>query len=603
MVALAWRTSRGRIALALGLTVLAGVSWPLVALALRGAVDAFVARDGSAALTAGVLVAVSVIGALVLQHFAYVPYAEVAELATLSLEAELVELTNGSAGLAHHERAEHADRIALLRRELPQFGEGVIGLMTALSLVVTMAITSVLLAALSPWLLLLPVAAVPPVVAGQFAQRRVDRAKRAAAEDTRLCEHLFRLSTQAGPVKELQLHNLQGEIRRRHVRHWAGAGRVLLKGEASAAALIAASQVAFAAAYVVAVLLVLRQAVAGDSGVGDVVLVLTLAAQVHQQVSAGVELLQRFGRTSATMTGLRWLRELIRAQEPVGADAAPPERIRRGITLSGVSFTYPGTREPVLTGVDLELPAGSVVAVVGENGAGKTTLAKLLCRFYDATEGTIAVDGVDLARIAPRAWRRRVTAAFQDFVRFELTARHAVGVGDLPRVDDDPAVLAALGRARADDLLDRLDDGLATQLGKTWTEGTELSGGQWQKVALGRAMMREQPLLLVLDEPTSALDAQAEQRLFERYAANARRVAAATGGITLLVSHRFSTVRMADLILVVADGRITEAGGHDDLIRSGGLYAQLYAMQAATYARAASIPRPLPEKALPSLEK
>jgi ATP-binding cassette subfamily B protein len=260
-----------------------------------------------------------------------------------------------------------------------------------------------------------------------------------------------------------------------------------------------------------------------------------------------------------------------------------PVRIRHGIELRGVSFTYPGATIPVLTGVDLLLPAGSIVAIVGENGAGKTTLTKLLCRFYDVTEGAITVDGADITRIPLDDWRDRTTAAFQDFVRWELTAQQAVGVGDLPRVEDRSAVLAALRRAYAQNLLERLEHGLTTQLGKTWTDGAELSGGQWQKLALGRAMMRESPLLLILDEPTSALDAEAERLLFEQYVTNARRVARETGGITLLVSHRFSTVRMADLILVVEHGRITETGNHEELIRKGGLYATLYALQASSY--------------------
>jgi ATP-binding cassette subfamily B protein len=248
-----------------------------------------------------------------------------------------------------------------------------------------------------------------------------------------------------------------------------------------------------------------------------------------------------------------------------------------------VDFRYPGTDRIVLAGVNLHLPAGSTVAIVGENGAGKSTLVKLLCRFYEPTSGTITADGSDLTRIPLGQWRERIAAGFQDFARFEFVARQTVGVGDLPFVDEQPAVEAALDRAHAGDVVGRLEQGLSTQLGKSYTEGTELSGGQWQKLALGRAMMREMPLLLVLDEPTSALDAEAEHALFERYAEGARRVGEATGGITVLVSHRFSTVRMADLILVVADGRIVEAGPHPQLMRNRGLYSELYDLQASAY--------------------
>jgi len=350
------------------------------------------------------------------------------------------------------------------------------------------------------------------------------------------------------------------------------------------ATLVAASgQLVFAAAYVTAVLLVVRQAIAGRSAVGDVVLVITLAAQINQQVSAALSQVRNMQRVSYGFTRLRWLRDLVAATETTDTDAPMPERIGAGITLTGVSFTYPGTDRPVLDGVDLLLPAGATVAIVGENGAGKTTLVKLLCRFYEATSGTIALDGVDIRRIPVDAWRDRIAAGFQDFVRLEAPAQHTVGVGDLPRIDDESAVRTALGRARATDVIDRLDQGLSTHLGKTYADGTELSGGQWQKLALGRAMMRESPLLLILDEPTSALDAESEHRLFEQYAANARRLGEASGSITVLVSHRFSTVRMADLILVVDGGRVAEAGSHDELMAVDGLYAELFTLQAAAY--------------------
>jgi ATP-binding cassette subfamily B protein len=262
---------------------------------------------------------------------------------------------------------------------------------------------------------------------------------------------------------------------------------------------------------------------------------------------------------------------------------AAPDRIERGIAAEGVSFRYPGTDAEVLAGVDLELPAGSTVAFVGENGAGKSTLVKLLCRFYEPTEGRITVDGADLTRIDALAWRQRIAAGFQDFVRFELVARESVGVGDLSRLEAPGDVEAAVDRAAARDVVEDLPHGLETHLGKSYADGAELSGGQWQKVALARAMMRERPLLLILDEPTSALDAHAEHLLFDRYAASARAVARATGGIAIFVSHRFSTVRMADLIVVVDGGRVVEQGSHEELVSRDGLYADLFSLQAAAY--------------------
>jgi ATP-binding cassette subfamily B protein len=254
-----------------------------------------------------------------------------------------------------------------------------------------------------------------------------------------------------------------------------------------------------------------------------------------------------------------------------------------GVRFDGVAFRYPGTEIDVLRDVNLFIPAGSTIAIVGDNGAGKTTLVKLLCGFYEPTAGQITVDGVDLSTIDIGGWRQRVAAAFQDHARFELLAQHVVGVGDLDRLDDDAAVRAALDRSGSVELVDQLPSGLETQLGANWHGGIDLSGGEWQKLALGRGMMRETPLLLALDEPTAALDAETEHRLFERYASAAHEGAARAGTVTVLVSHRFSTVRMADLIVVVAAGGIAESGSHDELIRAGGIYAELFELQARAY--------------------
>ena len=210
----------------------------------------------------------------------------------------------------------------------------------------------------------------------------------------------------------------------------------------------------------------------------------------------------------------------------------------------------------------------------------QTYFSEKLRRDYD---GQLLVDGVDLRRIELASWRARIAAGFQDFVRFQFSAREAVSVGDLPMIDDDDAVLSAIDRAQAGAIMQRLPEGLGTKLGLS-QDGTDLSGGQWQRLALSRAMMRTDPLLLVLDEPTSALDAQAEHDLFERYVEQAQQVGMRTGAITVLVSHRLSTVRMADLIVVIDDGNISEFGTHLELIAlPGGLYAELFSLQAQQY--------------------
>jgi ATP-binding cassette subfamily B protein len=255
-----------------------------------------------------------------------------------------------------------------------------------------------------------------------------------------------------------------------------------------------------------------------------------------------------------------------------------------GIRFENVSFAYPGTSRMVLQNVSLTLPAGAVVAIVGENGAGKTTLVKLVAKMYEPASGAIFIDDAPLSRISASEWRGRLAGAFQDFFRFEFTAKQTVGLGDISRLEDEPAVVAAVERAGAADVVERLKAGLDTQLGPTWPEGVDLSFGQWQKLALARGFMREEPLLLILDEPTAALDAETEHSLFERYAAAAHGGGgSATGRITILVSHRFSTVRMADLIVVLDGARLVEVGSHEELMAKGGQYSELYSIQAAAY--------------------
>jgi len=254
-----------------------------------------------------------------------------------------------------------------------------------------------------------------------------------------------------------------------------------------------------------------------------------------------------------------------------------------------VSFSYPGSERRVLSDVTLELEAGSVVAIVGENGAGKSTLVKLLCKLYEPSAGRILVDGAPLARMPAAAWRARLSGAFQDFFRFEFLTRHSVGLGEITRLDDPVAVSGAVQRAGAADVVSQLKAGLDTQLGPTWPDGVEVSFGQWQKLALARGFMREEPLVLLLDEPTAALDAETEHALFERFAQAARKGAngggdgPARGRITILISHRFSTVRMADQIIVLDGAHVAEMGSHDALLAKGGQYAELYGIQAASY--------------------
>ena len=260
-----------------------------------------------------------------------------------------------------------------------------------------------------------------------------------------------------------------------------------------------------------------------------------------------------------------------------GGSAAEGPKPGDGIRFENVSFTYPGIEVPALRGVTLHLRPGRKLALVGENGAGKTTLIKLLTRLYRPTEGRILLDGLDLDAWDVDVLRKRIGVIFQDFVRYQLAAGENVGVGDVRAFRDPDRWQTAAEKGMAHEFIERLPGGYQTQLGRWFDDGQELSLGQWQKVALSRAFMREDADLLVLDEPTASMDAEAEATVFERFGRLAK------DKMVILISHRFSTVRMADEIVVLERGQVTERGTHEALMREDGQYAHLFTLQAAGY--------------------
>jgi ATP-binding cassette subfamily B protein len=340
----------------------------------------------------------------------------------------------------------------------------------------------------------------------------------------------------------------------------------------------------FTAAFAAGLWLVVDQARRGHGSVGDIVLTVTIATTLHSSVQQTVRRAADSAYAGRLIEPYLWLRDYSAAARPSSRSARPPARLTSGIDLRDVSYTYPGTASPALDGITAQIPAGTVVAVVGEYGSGKTTLAKLLAKFYQPQHGTIRVDGTDLAELGTAEWRTSMASAFQDFGRYHVTAAEAVGLGDPGHLNDTRRIDAAIAQADARTLVDRMPHGLKTQLGKE-LGGIQLSEGQWQKIALARASMRPQPLLFILDEPTASLDAPSEHAVHELYMARARATAAATGAITLIISHRFSTVTGADHILVLNDGKLEDAGTHAELMARGGRYAEMYSIQETAYAR------------------
>ncbi len=567
------------LAVSLSLALLSAVPDALLALWLGLLANGLVAGRRAEVLGASIGLGVSAAATWILRVVSDRTQRHFRERLTISLESHVAGLQASVASIEHHERQEYVDRLAMLRNQVFVLDHMYFSLFTTCGWILRLIVTVILLVSVHPALSLLIIFALPTVFTSTWRPDVERKADESGASPNRLSRHLFNLATTAAPGKEVRVTRMGESLVSRRRDEWERWYRPVAAARNGSAFWQALSWAFFGVGYLGAVVFV---SAIVKAPAGSVLLVLAAGARLSSYIGATVgEIGFLRGFWLEGSRKLAWLEDYAASLES-GADAPAPASLRQGIEFERVSFSYPGTDREVLEDVNLSFQPGSVVAIVGENGAGKTTLVKLLARLYQPSAGRVLVDGTDLARIAPQEWRQSLAGAFQDFYRFEFRALQSVGVGDLPAYEDEDSVSRALGRAGAEDVIERLANGLNTQLGPTWPEGVDISFGQWQKLALARGLMRSNPLVLILDEPTAALDAETEHALFERFAAASRHDTSA-GTITILVSHRFSTVRMADFIVVLDASRVAEFGTHEQLMAKGGQYAELYGIQANAY--------------------
>jgi ATP-binding cassette subfamily B protein len=443
--------------------------------------------------------------------------------------------------------------------------------------VITAVLMSISIMAFSPWLMLLLCAGVLPAFVGEshFAFLGYEKNFRQTPVRRQL-DYLRVLAGSKEAAKELKLFGLSPFLSERFA---SLANKVYDEDVALSRrrfALGSGLSVLGTMGYYAAYVFVIWKALAGTISIGS----LTFLAGAIQQASLNIQ--QVFSTLAGIADQALFLTDLLAffAMQPTirsKPNARPlPVPMREGIEFRNVSFRYPGTERMVLQGLDLRLDVGERMALIGENGEGKTTVVKLITRLYDPTEGQILLDGVDLREYRLDDLYREMGVIFQDFMRYELTARENVAVGRIAELANTELLMDAAQKSRADEVIARLPASYEQMLGRRFEGGVDLSGGEWQKLALARAYLRDAQLL-ILDEPTAALDARSEFEVFHRF------VELTTGKTALFISHRFSTVRMADRIVVLKGGAVAEEGSHEQLVNLGGLYAEMFAMQAASY--------------------
>lgn len=590
---LAWSTSRPLTLLSVGLRIARAAMPTLMLYVAKLVVDTVVAgrADAAARVDASAWFAdplVRHVGLLIGVEFTLALASDLLGRATSLVDGVLSEMTGNATtlrlmahaatlDLAQFEDPAVQDGLERARRQvawranpmgqlLGQMQDG----LTALSLAVAVV-------AFLPWLVVLLVLALIPAFLNELHfNRQGYRLAYRRSPERREGDYMRQLGAGAESAKEVKLFGLSGYLAERFAvlaeRALSENTRLALRRAVAGGLFASLGTLAYYLAYLVIAL----RAATGALTLGD----LTFLTGAFLRLRGLVEgLLLGLSQLSGQAQYLDDLFSFLAITPRLRAPEHPapfPTPIRDGFVFEAVGYRYPGAERWAVRGLSLTIKAGEVVALVGENGSGKTTIVKLLARLYDPTEGRILLDGRDLRDYDPDVLRTRIGVIFQDFVRFDLTAAENIAVGRIEARADASRIEDAAARALADSVVGRLPAGYGQRLGRRFEDGVDLSGGEWQKLAIARAYMRESEVL-VLDEPTAALDARAEAEVF------ARLRALAAGRTALLISHRFSSVRRADRIVVLGDGRVWEAGTHEELVRHGGRYAELFELQAAAY--------------------
>src|SRR5579875_283471 len=449
-------------------------------------------------------------------------------------DSQVARISGTAATLDHLQDPRYRDQMHALRERMGTLGMAYNSLINAVNNLVAPVTTIIVAASADVRLLLLLLIGAPATWWASCTMRWEQQAEDDSAAAGRRSKHFSGLTVDPVAASELRIfgaRDLLLRLLRREADEWR---TPFARAEARGAAFSTVVTLLYVVAAMAILVWMAHDALHGSVSPGRFATGVLVGGQLRDVVSNLQSMVHFLGQTLRTVKRYRWLEEYAEQAAAAHPGQLPaPTALRHGLTLQGVSFRYPGADREALHDVNLHLPAGEVIAVVGENGAGKSTLIGLLTGMYDVSAGRVLVDSTDLQDLSLDDWRLRCAGAFQDHLKLELTAREAIGVGGLAAdtaIPDDGRLLEALDDAAASDVLTALPDGLDTRLGSSWPGGVDLSGGQWQRLAIGRAMVRRSPLLLVLDEPTSALDPATEHALFDRYAAAARETSRAGGG-------------------------------------------------------------------------